>query len=446
MVFAKYYAFHSQEPAVPSEIPDPPRIPIAVHEEPQSPEWVDLVEIRQSLRDLQQRFNELEFERAERRRIRNEIQALEERLLQSFARISERQETIEQHISKIASLPPTPTAEDLAALRIELRAMDFKSVQQRIERVENGLQSCSAQMTAKPESLSVDLLHGMDARLREAECRLAGMADDRGANPSNGGQAQLIAAFNELGQLKATLQNVTVRYSEIGELKKNHLVLLNLIESLQQSQEISRESAHEGSTGKIPELEKEVLALKAESRNTFERMDLLESQALSTTAPCEVSSLQEMSSLKEDVAAFSKLGMEEMCRMQAELSALGTRVNEGFQIHEKFPEKLALLTAEIRSLNQQYHPLCQTIERLNNHTSGASQQIADLSGEVAALREGLLQAQSQILSLQEQIDCFADPVAAETSPPTLADIHLIRENLDEIRNFMAKMSRKIKTG
>jgi DNA repair exonuclease SbcCD ATPase subunit len=443
VVFAKYFALHSQEPAVPSEIPDPPYNPMVVHEEPKNPESVDLVEIRRNVHDLQQRFNELEFERAERRRVRNEIRALEERLQQSFARISERQETIEQHLSKIASLPPAPTAEDLAALRIELRAMDFKSVQQRIERVENGLQSCIGQMTGKSESPSVDLLDSLDARLRNAECRLAGMVDEGGANPPNGGQAQFIAAFQELGQLKTTLQNVTVRYSEIGELKKNHLVLQNLIESLQQSVESSRAAAHEGSMGKIPELEKEVLALRAENRKTLERMELMESQALPTAMPCETASLQEMSSWKEDVAAFSKLGMEEMCRMQAELSALSTRVNEGFQIHEKFPEQLTSLAAEIRSLEQQYSPLCQSMERLSSQTSGTLQNITDLNGEVFALREGLLQAQSQIQSIQVQIDCYAAPAAAEASPPTLADIHLIRENLDEIRSFMAKMSRKI---
>jgi DNA repair exonuclease SbcCD ATPase subunit len=443
VVFAKYFALHSQEPAVPPEIPDPPRNPIIMYEEPKNPESMDLAEIRQSLRDLQQRFNELEFERAERRRTRSEIRALEDRLQQSFVRISERQETIEQHISKIASLPPAPTAEDLAALKMELRAMDFESVQQRIERVENGLQSCIERMTAKPESPSVDLLHSLDARLRNAECRLAGMVDEGGANPPNGGQAQLIEAFHELGQLKTTLQNVTVRYSEIGELKKNHLVLQNLIESLQQSVESSRAAAHEGSLGKIPDLEKEVLALRAENRKTLERMELLEPQAFPTAMPCGTASLQEMSSLKEDVAAFSKLGMEEMCRMQAELSALGTRVNEDSQIHEELPEKLASLADEIRSLDQRYHSLCQSIERLKSQTGGPLQSIAELSGEVFALREELLQAQSQMQSFQEQIDGCAAPVAAEASPPTLADIHLIRENLDEIRGFMAKMSRKI---
>jgi len=443
VVFAKYYALHSQELAMPPEIPDPPYNPTVVHEESKNPESVDLVDIRQSLHDLQQRFNELEFERAERRRTRNEIRALEDRLQQSFARISERQETIEQHISKIASLPPTPTLEDLAALRMELRAMEFKSVQQRIEQVESGLQSCIEQMTGKPESPSVDLLYSMDARLRNAECRLAGMVDEGGANPSNGAQAQLIAAFNELGQLKTTLQNVTVRYSEIGELKKNHLVLQNLIESLQQSVESTRAAAHEGSAGKIPELEKEVLALRAESRKTMERMESLEAHAYPTAMPGENGSLQEMPSWKEDVTAVSKLGMEEMCRMQAELSALGTRVNEGLQIHENSPEKLASLAAEIRSLEQQYHPLCQSIEKLNSQTSGTLQNITDLNGQVFALREGLLQVQSQIQSLQAQIDCYAAPVAAETSPPTLTDIHLIRENLDEIRSFMAKMSGKI---
>ena len=443
VVIAKYFALHSQDSAVSTEIPDPPRIPTVVSEEPQNPEAADLGEIRQSLRDLQQRFKELEYERAERRHIRSEIRELEDKLQQGFVRIGERQETIEQHLAKIAGLPPTPTAEDLAALKTELHAMDFASVQRRIEQIENSLPSGTQQLVAGPESFSVEMLHNIDARLMDAECRLAGMADDRGAAPTNGGQVQLTAALNELGQLKATLNSVSVRYSEIGELKKNHLVLQNRIDSLQQLLESSKAAAREGNAGKIPELEKEVLALGAENRKIFERVELLESQALPTATRTDVVAQKELSSLKEDVAAVSKLSMEEMCRMQAELSALGSRMNEGLPFHEKLPERLASLADEIRGLDQKYGPLCESVERLNSHTGGTEQSIADLSGDMVALRGGLQQAQSQIRLLQERIDGFTLTAAAEANPPTIADIHLIRENLDEIRGFMAKMSRKI---
>jgi chromosome segregation ATPase len=443
VVFAKYLAFHAQDPTVPSEIPESLRNPTAIYEEPQNPESSDLGEIRQSLRDLQQRFKELEYERAERRHIRSEIRELEDKLQQGFIRIGERQETIEQHLSKIAGLPPTPTAEDLAALKTELHAMDFASVQHRIEQIENSLQSHSEQPAGRQESFSVELLHNIDARLQDAEFRLAGIVDDRGETPTNGGQAQLTAALNELGQLKTTLNSVSVRYSEIGELKKNHLVLQNRIDSLQQSVENSKAAAREGSTGKIPELEKEVLALGAENRKIFERVESLESQALPTATRSEIVPQAELSSLKEDVTAFSKLSMEEMCRMQAELSALGARMKEGLPVHEKLPERLASLATEIHSLDQQYRPLCENMERLNRHASGTAQNVADLSDDLATLRGGLQQAQSQIQFLQERVDGFTTTAAAKASPPTVADIHLIRENLDEIRGFMAKMSRKI---
>ena len=443
MVFAKYLAFHAPDPAVPSEIPEPPRNPIAVHEEPQNPDSADLGEIRRSLCDLQRRFKELEQERAEHRHIRTEIRELEDKLQQGFVRISERQETIEQHLTKIADLPPTPTVEDLAALKNELRAVDFTSVRQRIEQIESSLQSCNDRPAARLESFSSEMLHNIDARLREAECRLAGMAGEGGENPTNGGQVQPAGAASELSQLKATLNSVSVRYSEIGELKKNHLVLQNRIDSLQQLLETFRSATREGSTGKIPQLEKEVLALGAENRKIFERVELLESQALPKAASSEIVPHRELSSLRDDVAAFSKLSMEEMCRMQAELSALGARVKEGLPDHEKLPERLESLAAGLSSLDQQYRPLLESMERLGSHTSGTAQNIADLRGDVTALSGGLQQAQLQLQFLQERVDGFKPTVAAETSPPTVADIHLIRENLDEIRGFMAKMSRQV---
>jgi len=440
VVFAKYLALHSQDPAILSEFPDAAQNPLGIYEDPQNPETDDLSEIRQSLGDLQQRFKELEYERAERRHIRNEIRDLEDKLRQGFVRIGERQETIEQHLAKIASLPPTPTAEDLAALRGELHAMAFTSVQQHIEQIENSLRS-RAEEPSGQEAFSTELLRHIDARLRDAECRLADLAGDKDSNHGNGAPAQGAAAFNELGQLKATLNSVSMRYSEIGELKKNHLVLQSRIDSLEQSVESFKTSAREAGNGKIPELEKEVLALGAENRRIFQRVELLESQCSPSAAPDESVPQKELSSLREDVAAFSKLSMEEMCRLQAELTALDARLREGLQADVKRPERLASLTAEIHSLDEQYRPLCRSMERLDSCTSETARNIADLSGDVAALRGALQQAQLQIQFLQERLEGCKPAAPADASPPTVADIHLIRENLDEIRGFMAKMSR-----
>jgi len=443
VVFAKYYALHALDSPAQAAVQEPQRASNESAKEKASPELPGLREVRQHLRDLQERFNGLELEQAGRQRIRNEMHALEEWLQESLGHVTTRQDEIERRISELAAPPATPTLEDLTDLRMELRAIDIESVQKRIERVESRLQLCTEELAARSDPQLLELLPMLDERLTEMEGRIEELLETKGASPPNGTQVQLDAAVKGLEELKTALQNVTVRYSEIGELKKNHLVLHNMLESLQQGMESLGRESTKAVAGKIAELEKEVFALKAEVRKAYERMESLESQAPPATEPSKTAALSEISSLREEVVALGRLRAEEQEQMQSELGALEAKVDESFEILTKLPEKLESFSSQILRLDQQYQPLSETLETVSSAASGAPQEIADLGRQATELRDELLQARSQMQALQAQFDNFAARPPLRASAPAQVDVCAIRENLDEIRRFMTTLSRKL---
>jgi len=106
--------------------------------------------------------------------------------------------------------------------------------------------------------------------------------------------------LKELGELKAALQNFTLRYSEIGELKKNHLVLRDMLESLEQSTASLRKEALSFNTAKAADLEKEVLALRAELRQWCGRIDGLEARLPDSEEESETAAHKEIALLREE--------------------------------------------------------------------------------------------------------------------------------------------------
>lgn len=442
VVFAKFYALHAPDSLAAAAVQEPQRASNESAKEKPCLELPGLLEFRQHLRDLQERFNELESERAGRQRIRNEIRALEERLQESLEQITTRQDEIERRISEPDSPAGMPTLQDLADLRMELQAIDFKSIQNRFERLEGRLQLCTEELAARSDPQLLELLPMLDGRLTEVEGRIDELLETEGARLPNEAQAQLDATVKALEELKTGLQNVTVRYSEIGELKKNHLVLHNMIESLQQGMESLGKESTKAVAGKIAELEKEVFALKAEVRKAYERMESLEAQAPPGTEPSEAAALSEISSLREEVVALGRLRTEEQEQMQSELGALEAKVNESFQILTKLPEKLESFSSQILRLEPQCQPLNQTPDEVSGAGSVVPQKITDLGRQATELREALLKARSQMQALQAQFDDFAAHPPLRGSAPAQVDMFAIRENLDEIRRFMTTLSRK----
>jgi predicted nucleic acid-binding Zn-ribbon protein len=164
-------------------------------------------------------------------------------------------------------------------------------------------------------------------------------------------------------ELKTAIQNVTVRYTEIGDLKKNDLVLRNMLESLQLSIESSKKAATNGLQGKVVELEKEVLALKAEVRKTYERMESLESSP--EPAAQDAIPMPEFLSLREQVAACGKLQVVQEQQVQAELSSLR--------------EQLQQASSQLKALQ----------EKLENRPRPVPPAVHSAHGEMRSIRESL---------------------------------------------------------
>jgi chromosome segregation ATPase len=441
-VFAKYYALHAQEPST-LEAQDPPRPASGFVEDHSYPVLPDMFEIQQNLRDLQQRFKDLEFEKVERRRIRSEIRALDDGIQETLGGLAARQDDLEKQLSDLANLQPRVTPMDLAELRNELRAIDLEPVHRRIGQAENRIQACAADLSTKTSPRLLELLPKLEGRLNEAEGRISAMAESVRNAQGNGAPPHLDTALKGLEDLKVALQNVTVRYSEIGELKKNYLILRNMLESLQQSMETFRKESANGPSARTAELEKEVFALRAEVRKAYERMELLEVPVAPAAPAGEFARVKEVLTLKEELTAVSKSRSEDRERILSDLQALESRVGDRLQPLIKLPEKLESFSSQIRKIDQQYQPLSKTLEIVCNATNGAPQKIADLGKDFAALREEFLQTQSQMQALQEKLDGLETFAPQGDAAPTHGDMQAIRQNLDEIRRFMSTLSKKL---
>ncbi len=436
VVFAKFYALRASETPASLTPPEPPHGGTGFVEETHIPELTDLFEVRQGLRDLQQRFNDLEFERAERRQIRGDIRALEARIQENLARMATRQEEIDKQVNALASKPAAPTLQDLDALRLEVRAINAELLQKNLERIESRLLTHAEKLSAVTDTGFLELIPTLEGRLTALESRIAGLADGMATAHPEVDKAQL-------DDLRASLQNVTVRYAEIGGLKKNHLVLRDMIESLQQTTEGFRNEAVAGNSAKIAELEKEVLALRAEVRRAYQRVENLETTGLQIKQPLGLDPLKEISSLREELATAGRIRAAEHDRIQSEVGALQGKVSETLQTLTALPEKLESFSSQIRRLDQQYQPLTAGLAAVTGAIDGTPQMIADLSRDLTTLQEGFTQLQVRVQAMQEGLVPQA-PSLADPGLPGKTDMTMIRDNLDEIRRFMTTLSQKIR--
>lgn len=442
VVIAKFLALRAQEtppaPETRESLPAPDNRP----EEYPTVDTPLLLDIRQTLKNLQQRFQELEFEKAERRRVRGELHALDMRLQDVSARLAARQDEIE-HAAKLAEHPPAPTLQDFAALKMEVRAMDATGIYRRIDRMEVLLQSLAQDLAAKADSQESFLLTELDQRLREAEGRIEALADAKAAGLGENALAQLDTALSSFSDLKSALHGVTIRYSEIGELKKNQLVLRDMVESLQHAAETAGKEAANGGNGRMAELEKEVSALKAEVRKAYEHLELLDSHATSAASAPPSVSLEAVETLRRDLADMAGNRAQESEQMHSEMAALGLKVRECLQTLAQLPEGMESFADQMLRIDQQYQPLLPALDQMSSATSEITQKMADLGRDYALLQEEFHQAHDRIRALEDRFDGMNPRQQADADNALPVDMYCIRKNLDEIRDFMADLSRKL---
>lgn len=440
VVIAKFLALRAQEVPLAGEIQEPLPAPNGSHEEHFVSDTASLLEIRQTVKNLQQRFNEMEFDRAERRRFRGELRALDLQVQDGLGKLTSRQDELEQRTSRLAEHPPAPTLQDFAALKLEVRNLDAASVLRRLERFESRLQALSEDLAGKADARQLAPLQALDARLKETENHIGTLTAASGASLGENTAAQLTAALSSFDDLRSALQGVTVRYSEIGELKKNHLVLRDMVESLQNTAEKSKREGTNGSAGRAADLEKEVSALKAEVRSAYERMESLERAA--PTADAAPTAGEDLGELKKSLAAAIENRAEDHQWMESELAAMGAIVKECVDALEHLPQGIGSWADQIHRLDKLYQPLLPTLDKISREAYETSQKVVDLGKDNAAFQEALQHSRNRIQSLEDKLQS-AHPVPPPGEPDEPVEMHSIRQNLDEIRSFMAALSRKL---
>lgn len=442
VVFAKFLAFHAPESAPAFMGQDPPSNAGISYGEQSPSDASQLHEIKQSLHNLEQRFRELEFERAERRRLHGEMRALDERLKQGLAQVTDCQEEIRLHAAKLAELPPAPALQDFSALQMEVRALDILSLQQRIERVEDRIESCT-QAQRHADLSALETVSGLDSRLVELENRPPMPAEPQGPVLESDALTRLDAALKAIDDLRTSLQTVTMRYSEIGELKKNHLVLHDMFESLQRTADDLKKDPANGTAGKTEELKKEVSALKAEVRKNYERIEMLEAHFPSAGAQIGAMSSQELLSLREDFAAAGTQNEEDRREILSRLESVEANVGESLAALAELPSHMEAFRSQICLLDQQYQQLSGTLSQLSKAVHGIPQKTTELNRLVEQMGQEYLEMRVQIRALEGKTTSPGKPPSdvGSTHPP--GDMHVIQENLDEIRHFMADLSRKL---
>ncbi len=261
------------QPALPDELPP-----------------TDLAELRQTVRELSRRFGEVEFERAERNQIRSELRGLDQKMRDAVSQMGARLADFESRVDDIPQTPPDPP---LDLLKEQIWEEDLRPLLEKIDRLEAALEKTAQDQSALPDPQVADALARLESRLGELDGKIAAA---QGAEAKGAGALE--SALRELGELRPAVQAATIRYSEIGDLKKNALVLQNQVESLQHAIESVRKDPFNGGSAKLNELQTEVLALRAEVRQSFKQLAALDAPTAAHGA--------DLRALADDVAALKK--------------------------------------------------------------------------------------------------------------------------------------------
>jgi chromosome segregation ATPase len=423
VVFAKYYALYPLDSATPVELTEIPEVPPAVAVDPPSAE---LDELHRIVLDLSRRFNELDFERIERSRQRNEIRALEQKVEAQLALMTRSLADQEQKIVEL------PARKDLEDLKAGLHNDRIEPILHLLAQMEDRLTAVQNEVSTISDPRILEAMKKLDKRQADLEGKLTDLFPAGNGEEESASAARIGPVLRAIDELRESLQNVTVRYSEIGELKKNHLVLLSRLESLEQDFNATGQEAFKNLSGKLAELDKEVSALRAEVRQAIARTEMLQ-------APHAPQAL-EVEPLKEQLAELHKVRTDESEKLRSALGALESKLNESILSLAWLPDRVQSLAGQIQRVEQRYQR--QTDESDPKMGDGMAAKAADLDNSISVLRQESLQLQARLQSVEAKIENVKEPSRGECGDLSNADMQAIRENLEEIRRFMTVLQQK----
>jgi len=222
VVFSKYYALYP-----PAGQPEGQEDMTMAYPPAPETQAAELSEIRQALREVMRRLNDVEFERAERNLLRAETKALEQKYQELFDQLSKRVQALEN------SKPD----ESSDKLHQELLGKELVDIAEHLERTDGRLDGILAE------------LEGQSARLSD--------------------QAHAVA--ERMGSFEEKLGTAAAPASEIEDLRETLGLLEAQVKSLRQTFESPRSQPADGAAARIAQVEAEVTALRGENRETLRR-------------------------------------------------------------------------------------------------------------------------------------------------------------------------------
>ncbi len=420
VVFAKFYALHSPDGLVPVESYSAPEAvsPPAAHP-------AEMDQLRQSVRDLVRRFNELDFERIERNRLRAEMRALEQKVEENLGRAASSLAGIERRLEDAAA------RKDLEDLKAELDSRRIDPIRRTVSQIDERLGRVQNEVAALADPRLLEAIRKLDVRQAELEAKFAELLAGGNGPDEAGATVRIRPALKAIEELRASLESVTLRYSEIGELKKNHLVLLSRIEALERSYKATGQEAFQGLAGRLSEMEKEIAALRAEVRQAISR-----AEALQQAAP--VPQVPDVLPLKAELAELQKLRSDESEKMRVALGALESKLNESLVPLSSLAERVQSLAGQIQRVEQRFQPPADP-----SRGDGASGKIAGLQEALSSLQKDWQQIEKRLRVLESRMEAAGKAAPGRGDNLTNSDVQVIRESLDEIRRFMLALHQKL---
>ncbi len=403
IVFSKYMALHlGGKQNRPEPFPQI-SIPEALPEETMAPELLDL---RQSLREVQRRLGDVEFERAERALIKNELKSLDQRIQGLLEPLASRISALEARLDLLAQAPPPPSRDDMEKLRGQLLADLDNSSQSHNSALEVLEQKCLEQSRDSSAELSgrIGILESSAETSRQQEAVLS----------------------KQLQELETA---VTAQAQE-----------LNAFASQPSEHKPSAEEAAwmEKTAARIMEVEEAVLKIRREAAQTAEQMEIL--QAMLSAHAQEVKALK-FESIEGKMTPRER---ESITRALTQLEALeGTlfEINKGsVQASERLDAQQQGLTAQaldINTLKEEIPPLAATLINLRESVTDWSARNSDLEKHVAKLEVQVLEMEGKTKDLRESILHNSTEARPLKSPELTADdVGTIKQDLGQIREFM----------
>ncbi len=419
VVFNKYYLLHPPSKPAAAEGGDPVQPPPpqpAISEDSAN----EIADLRQSFRDLNRRFNEVEFERAERTHLRSELRALDQRFKEDLIQAQDRLAAIEGRIAQINVEPSSVAPEEFQKLKHELTEGQFVPLRKHLEEVEARLEALPKPTAARSDDSIAEGLRRFEERMAQSENDIAALVElSRSQGESLPDGADRLS--KEIEALRGSLENVSLRYSEIGELKKNHLMLLNKVESFQLQLEQAAKMPERAASNRIPELETEVIALRAEARQTLQRLEALEAAS-------------------PEAGQSARVGSTESKKMHA---GQIEEIEAGFELRLK--EALATVSdiqGRLTDSERRQGSIETALMELRGTLNQALQRVSDIERSISALCLEQEKVRNELRWSEEKITTILARSPEEPRTPIEEDVHVIRETMEELRGLLNSTARK----